>query len=166
MKKLAILFISTVVLFLTGCAAYKPVPEGYAGPVAMVRDSTEIEDGTKARMFFIEQVDGNRIDNSRSATKQSNYGRGFSLATQIVERAVPIETMKVKLVGTHVVGAPIHEFASRMAGTFFDVEGVVEFTPKPNGKYIVKGVLKKGASSIWVEDEANNEPATIKIVSK
>jgi hypothetical protein len=45
--------------------------------------------------------------------------------------------------------API---ASQIAGTFFSVEWVVEFTPKPDGKYTAKGELKKEKSSIWIEN--------------
>jgi hypothetical protein len=154
------------VLLLSSCASYKPVPEGYTGAVATIRDTSETEDGTKAQQFYLAEIDGNRVENSRSATRQSSYGTGFSLFARGFERPVPVRAMKVKLIGSHVVAAPIHEFASRAAGTFFQVEGIVDFTPKPNVRYVVRGELKKGNSSVWIEDEATNEVVTVKVTSK
>jgi hypothetical protein len=151
------------VFLLSSCASYKPVPEGYTGSVATIRDTSETEDGSKARQFYLAEIDGNRVENSRSATRQSSYGTGFSLFARGFERPVPIRAMKVKLIGSHVVAAPIHEFASRAAGTFFEVEGVVEFTPKPEGRYVVRGELKKGISSVWIEDENSKEIVTAKV---
>ena len=52
-----------------------------------------------------------------------------------------------------------------MAGTFYSVEGVVNFTPRPDGKYIVKGELGKAKSSVWIEDVDTGKPVTL-IVTK
>lgn len=71
--------------------------------------------------------------------------------------------MKVKLVGTHQTAAPIHEIASRMSGTFFSVEGVVEFKPLERHRYEVTGELMKQRSCVWVADATTAEPATEKV---
>jgi hypothetical protein len=152
-----------VVALSSGCAAYKPVPEGYTGPVATLRDASETEDVSKARQFYVAAIDGNRVENSRSVTRQASHGMGFLLISRGYERTVPVRAMKVKLIATHVVSAPIHELASRAAGTFFEVEGVVDFTPKAGVRYVVRGELKKNASSVWIEDEATNEVVTAKV---
>jgi hypothetical protein len=165
MKTRALLLFS-VLAFLAGCAMYEPVSGGYNGPVAVIRDSAESEDTMKGRLFFVEEVDNNRINNIRISTRQASAGRGFWLATGYAMRPVPARTMRLKLVGTHVVAAPIHEMASRAIGTFFDVEGVIEFTPRPNGKYTVRGELKKNASSVWIEDDETREPASAKVTVK
>ena len=74
--------------------------------------------------------------------------------------------MKLKLRGTHITGAPIHARFSQAAGTFFSVEGTVEFTPSPGGYYEVKGELKKEGSSVWIEDARTDERVTEKIIRK
>jgi len=155
-----------VALALHGCAAYKPVPDGYTGPVAEVADSGTPGDGKKSTAFALMEVDGNSIDNSFRASASASYGRGLALTTLYVARPVPAKPMKVRLKGSHMTGAPIHAMVSQMAGTFFSVEGVVDFTPAPGGRYVVMGELKKGASSVWIEDRATGLPVTGKIVEK
>lgn len=159
-------FCALLLVVLSGCASYKPVPEGYTGPVATVSDSGFAEDGSKAQLFVLSEVDGNRIDTSIGASAGASHGRGFALTTSIIERQVPAKPMKVALRATHTTAAPIHAIASQMAGTFFSVDGVVDFSPQPNGKYVVKGELKKDASSVWIEDANTQQPVTEKIVKK
>jgi hypothetical protein len=120
--------------FLVGCATYKPVPDGYTGPVASVADSGFPEGGTKAQLFVLSEVDGNKIPNSFTASAQASYGQGFRLNTRFVERLVPAKTMKVVIRGSHATGAPIQAMLSQAAGTFFSVEGAVEFTPKADAR--------------------------------
>lgn len=154
-------------LILTACAThYNPVPDGYTGPVATVIDTGVTEDGTRARIFYVESIDDVRIDNARSATRRSSYGTGMSLHMKTHQRQIPVRAMKLKLVGSHVVAAPIHEIASRAAGTFFEVEGVIDFTPQPGATYLVRGDLKKQGSSVWLEQVGVDGPVTSKIVGK
>lgn len=155
-----------VAFALHGCATYQPVAEGYAGPVAEVADSGSPGDGKKSTAFAVMEVNGNNIDNSFRASAGASYGKGFALTTRYVTRTVPAVPMKVRLQGSHMTGAPIHAIAAQMAGTFFSVEGVVDFTPAPGGKYVVKGVLQKEGSSVWIEDRATGLPVTEKIVGK
>jgi hypothetical protein len=109
------------------------------------------------------EIDGLAISNSVAATTGASSGQGMNLSTVYLQRAIPARPMKVKLLGTHKTAAPIHEMGSRMAGTFFSVEGVVEFSPEPDGKYIVKGELKKEGSSVWIENVATKQPVTQKV---
>ncbi|MBX3664754.1 MAG: hypothetical protein KF834_03620 [Burkholderiales bacterium] len=163
MKKISTAIALTL---LTGCAAYKPIPEGYAGPVATVADSGSYEDGTKARIFAMTDVDGNRIMNSFWASANASHGRGFALTMVVSERQVPAKPMQVTLKGSHTTAAPIHAIASKMAGTYFSVEGTVNFEPKPNARYVVRGELKKEGSSVWIEDIQTGRAVTEKIVEK
>ena len=78
---------------------------------------------------------------------------------------MPVRPMKVKIKASHMTAAPIHEIASRASGNFFSVEGIVDFDPKPDGRYYVKGLLGSQGSSVWIEDEATGKPATA-VVSK
>ena len=162
-------FLSTLALssvfLISGCATYQPVPKEYTGPTATLRDSGFSEDNTKAQMFAATQVDGHQIMNAFWASELESRGRGASLTTSFPERKVKASPMKVTLEASHATGAPIAAIASQMAGTFFSVRGVVDFSPKPDGKYIVKGDLKKEKSSVWIEDVETGRPVT-EVVSK
>jgi hypothetical protein len=151
-------------LIVAGCATYQPVPPGYAGPTALLSDRAVRESGTKAQLFVAEEIDGHRIQDGIAATARRSYGLGFQVMTEVVERDVPVRPMKVKIKATHVTGAPIHALLSEAAGTFFSVEGVVDFTPEPGKKYFVWGELKAHGSSVWISEEGTNRaPATEKI---
>jgi hypothetical protein len=162
MKTIKHVFVIALALVLSACASYRPVPEGYSGPVAVIRDSAQTESVAKGQLFYVQSIDGNAIHNARNATRQSSANTGFIVNARDSERRVPIRAMKLRLIATHVTGAPIHELASRAAGTFFSVEGDVEFTPKAGATYVVRGELKKGASSVWIEDATSQaiEPGT------
>lgn len=163
MKNLIVLLIATC---LFGCATYKPIPDGYTGPQATVTDSGHSEDGTKAQLFALTSIDGNQIMDSFWESAIASQGHGFALTVVISDRQVPAAPMKATLKGSHTTAAPIHAIASKMAGTFYSVEGNVDFSPKPNGKYIVKGELNKVGSVVWIEDAETGQPATEKIVGK
>ena len=74
--------------------------------------------------------------------------------------------MKVHLKGSHTTGAPIAAMISQAAGTFYSVEGTVEFSPQPGGQYLVKGELGKEASSVWIEDAYTGQLVTEKVVKR
>ncbi|HTE14881.1 MAG TPA: hypothetical protein VK642_07365 [Burkholderiales bacterium] len=155
-----------IAMFLHGCATYQPIPEGYTGPVALVADSGVPESGTRARIFALMEIDGNKITNAFSASANASQGQGFRLTTKFVSRPLPARPMKVKLLASHTTAAPIHALFSQAAGNFFSVEGVVDFVPEPGGEYVVKGDLKKDGSSVWIEDIRTKQPVTQKIVEK
>ncbi len=155
-----------VFLSLTGCATYKHVPDGYTGPVAQLGDSGIQLSGGKGELYYVASINGNQIENARTATGRASYGRGFSLTMDRVWRPVKIEPMKLKIVGTHVTAAPIHEIASRAIGEFFSVEGEVEFTPVAGKEYLVVGELTKAQASVWVQDQETKQSVTKKIVAR
>ena len=115
---------------------------------------------------MVTEVDGERVPNSNSESSKISSGTGFSLNTVFATREVPAKALKLKLVATHITGAPIHALFSHAAGTFFSVDGVVDFTPLAGGKYVVKGELKKEGSSVWIEDETTGRVVTEKIVAR
>jgi hypothetical protein len=155
----------TCALLVSGCATYEPVSKEYTGPTATLRDTGMSEDGSKAQMFAAMEIDGNRVMNAFWASANASQGRGNSLSTVFPERKLKAAPMKVTIKGSHATGAPIAAIASQMAGTFFSVEGVVDFTPKPDGRYIVKGELKKEKSTVWIEDLETGKPVSA-VISK
>jgi hypothetical protein len=152
---------------LVGCASVpEPVPADYKGPVVSLEDTGAREDGSKAQFFVAIEIDGNRMNNSVWETRAASRGQGFSLTPQYTTRNVPARPMKLKLLGTHQTAAPIHEMASRMAGTFFSVEGIVDFKPVEGRRYEVIGELKKERSCVWIADAETKAEATEKVCTK
>lgn len=163
MKKL---LISVAIATLAGCATYTPIPENYTGPIATVIDSGKYEDSSKAQIFAITEIDGHGIRDSFGTSRQASYGQGATLRLELTERQVPARAMKVKIRGSHATGAPIQELASRAIGTFFEVEGVVEFNPQADKRYKVVGTLSKQDSAVWIEDEVTHQPVTQKVLNQ
>jgi hypothetical protein len=152
---------------VTGCATlYEPVPEDYTGPKALVLDSVFQETINKGQFFVLAAIDGHPIETSLGATRKASSGQGFLLTISRVHRKIPAKPMRVKLVATHATAAPILEISGRIAGTFFSVEGEVEFVPQDGGSYAVTGELKKEGSSVWIEDSNTKQPVTEKVTGK
>ena len=150
-----------VALVLAGCATYSPsVPENYSGPRAQLEDSFKAHSGSKADFFVAEEIDGAKIENSHVATLRSNQGRGMSMTPALVSRPLVAEKpLKIGIKGRTHFAAPI----LAMAGTVYQVKGVVEFTPKANGKYVVRGEFGEKYSAIWIEDSTTNQPIGNKV---
>jgi Maltose operon periplasmic protein precursor (MalM) len=131
--------------------------------MATVEDTGEAESGSKAQLFVMAEIDGKSIRNSIVDSQRNNSGRGFSLSTTLTAREIPAQRMKVKLIGTHLTGAPIQSIFSQISGSFYRVEGVVDFDPVPNKRYIVKGELGKNSSFVWIADADTGQPVTEKV---
>lgn len=137
-------------LLLTGCATYSPsVPDGYVGPRAQLEDSAKTFSSSKADFFVVEEIDGSKVDNSLNETLRRNQGRGMSMTTYFVSRPlIAGRPIKITVKGRTHYAAPIQALTS----TVFQVKGLVEFTPIPNGRYVVRGELSDNYSAVWVED--------------
>ena len=161
------LCLAIAVFSLVGCASVpEPVPADYKGPVASLADTGVSEDGSKAQLFVAIEMDGNRMNNSVWETRAASSGQGFSLTPQYITRNIPVRPMKLRLLGTHQTAAPIHEIASRIAGTFFSVEGVVDFSPVEGRQYEITGELKKGDSCVWIVEAETKAPASERVCTK
>jgi hypothetical protein len=142
------------ILALSACAT-SPIPEGYTGPTATIRDWAVPESSTRARFFYVSEVDGRTIRNSLAATRAANSGRGFSLAPVVIERKVPATVLRLKLEARTAYGAPIQELV--MAARMYSVEAVIEAELKPNVTYLVRGQLEEGKTAVWLEEEGSGE---------
>jgi hypothetical protein len=162
MKKLLACLAFT--LLITGCATVsKPVPDGYTGPVVSLSDTGVREDGTKGQFFAALEIDGSPIQNAVRESRMASSGQGFSLTTRYTTRDIPVRPMKIKLIATHLTAAPIQEIAGRVAGTFFSVDGMADFSPTAGRRYEVTGELKKEKSCVWIVDAESKAPATEKV---
>lgn len=148
----------------TSCATYAPsVPEGYAGPRAQLEDSALTHSSSKADFFVVERLDDARIDNSLNETVRRNQGRGMRMTPYFVSRAVIAEKpIKISVAGRTHYAAPIQA----MTGTVYQVKGVVEFTPKANARYVVRGELGENYSAVWIEEAESRQHVGQKVEVK
>lgn len=148
---------------LGGCATFAPaVPEGYTGPVAIIKDSVKPHSQSKADFFYLSEIDGRRIEDSRVRTRQMNQGRGFNMSPSVVERNVPAQQATFTLVGRTEYAAPI----LALTNTVYQVTGKITFTPEKYRNYIVRGELGESYSAVWLEDEADGRTIGEKIEVK
>lgn len=139
---------------LSGCATFTPsVPEGYSGPVSVVKDSVKSLSQSKADFFYVSEINDQRIEDSRVRTLQVNRGRGFSMSPAIVERNVPARRATFTLVGRTEYAAPI----LALTNTVYQVTGKVTFAPETYRSYVVRGELGENYSAVWLEDEADGK---------
>ena len=137
-------------LAVTGCAT-SPIPEGYSGPIATIRDSAASETSTRAQFFFLSEIDGQPVKNVLGATRQANSGRGFSLNTVPFSRTVPAKQATFTIDGKIGYGAPIQEIVNM--ATVYTVQKKVTFAPQSNRTYVVKGTLTADRRDVWIEDD-------------
>ena len=94
------LWLLLCILAVSGCATYKPVPEGYKGKTTYLTDSLVSEDATKAQAFAVIGINGNAVPNSFSDSAAASFGRGFSLNAFRRSREIPVLPMKLTLRGS------------------------------------------------------------------
>jgi len=147
--------IAWLALSITGCATYAPsVPDGYTGPQAVLDDSAKTYGRSKADFFVAEQIDGVNVDNSLNETRRRNQGRGMSMTPYFISRSLVAEKpLKVAIKGITHYAAPIQA----LTGTVYQIEGVVEFTPKVDTRYVVRGELGKSYSAVWIEEAESRQ---------
>jgi hypothetical protein len=151
MQKLVTLAVVTVLL--GGCATFSsPIPENYSGPLATIKDSVKSYGVRKADLFYVTHVNEIKIEDSRSKTRQVNYGRGMNMTPVVLERKVPAQSSTVKIVGRTEYAAPI----LALTNTVYEISGDVKFTPEKDRAYIVKGELGENYSAVWIEDSESN----------
>lgn len=142
-----------------------PVPKNYAGPTATIRDSMEYEgeDFYGTPMYYVRKFDGKPIENAESATQEKSRGMGFGMFPVGASRKVPIRKMKLTLVARNVQATALEELNYSLTGKAFKAEGDVEFEPRPDRVYIVRGKVGPKLTSVWIEDFVTHEILTEKI---
>jgi len=141
-----------LIVFLAGCATTtSPIPENYTGPLATVKDSVKPYSAGKADFFYLSDVDGRRIANSRIATRVTNQGRGMYMKPVVLIRQVPAQPSRFKIFGRTEYAAPILALTS----TVYQVTGEIQITPEADKTYVVKGELGENYSAVWIEEEGS-----------
>jgi hypothetical protein len=159
MPRLAVTLVAA--LALVACATYhNPLPENYSGPTARLRDSVTSYNGTKADYFFLYQYNGTSIRQTYDVSVENSRGNGFMLLPpEVIDRAVPAERGRFYLLGRTHYAAPIQELVHGV----YMVKGEVNFTPKADASYIIRGTLGPSLAEIWIEDAATGQIASTKL---
>jgi hypothetical protein len=164
----SLLLPGALVFALSGCATalHNPLPAGYTGPTAHISDSVQPRSSSVANVYAVVEVDGRGIANTFGASARASQGQGFQLTTLTVDRYIPAAPTKLKLRAHPVTGAPVQTMAMQMAGTYFKVEGEVDFAPRPGARYVVRGELKKEGAAVWIEDLDTGQAVTERFMQR
>ena len=149
MKVGVILIVS---LALSACSTFNPIPEGYTGPTAVIKDSFSEKSASNAHYFELEKVNENRISDSFGATRQKYYGQGMYFEPVMVEHEVLPERQSFTISG--FVFYPTD--AQLLFSNNLSVEGIVTFTPKAGETYTVSGTVIDDVSEVWLQDSSGN----------
>jgi hypothetical protein len=147
---------------LPSCVSTYKIPEGYAGPTAIIKDTATKTGITKAEAFQVSKINGLMDTTSPMATP---YGGGLAVSLRESQRTVPAGSpITITLSGGNIYAADGAALADMMSGNAKKyVTGDVVFTPKPNGIYKVNGVAGKDSSTVWVEEEVARKVVTEKL---
>lgn len=152
MKRFFLVVISCLVL--AGCKTTSEyLPEGYKGRTAILSDSssnfvqTNILLPAHVDFFYAEKIDNKSVQNALVATSSRFEGRGFIFTPQRVQRRIPVKKITVNIVGRTYHGAPIGAIFRKS----YLVKGTVRFRPVPGKRYVVRGKLGPGRSSVWIQ---------------
>jgi len=146
-----LLLLCALLIIMAGCSYAPSVPENYAGPLASVKDTVKKKGPTRANIYYLESIDGNRIYNSNISTMENSAGKGIyaDLKPNVIERDIPARKSSVALVG-------IRQYVSGVEALTSDnyyVTGEVNFNPEEGKRYVVNGNLADEYSSVWIEEE-------------
>jgi hypothetical protein len=166
MKTLAVLIAGAVALAACTTAPTRPMPPAGV-PTAELNDSLdEDSDGSNGRVFAVWALNDAEVPNAARNVQRVGFGAGAGVLPYLLARPIEAKPAKVRVVGKHLVKAPIDEITRRARGTFQSVEGVVDFSPQPNIVYRVTGKLSAAHSEIWIEEAESKRIVTSKVVVK
>jgi hypothetical protein len=163
MMQFANLAIAAAIVLLGGCATQTSVlPKDYAGPTAVIADSSYDYSKRKSDFFYLDAIDGKPVANALDKTARMNLGHGLAQRVQGSDRPVAAKSTVFHIVASTHYAAPI----LAMAGTSYYVDGDVTFTPVAGATYVVKGSLGPDYSAVWIEDQGNGRQMGNKLIIK
>lgn len=151
--------------FLSNCVgpSYK-IPAGYTGPMATLKNSGSAVSAVRAEIFNVYKIDG--LHSNAKSPMATPYGGGPFVTLRESYTEIPAKKVIVNIVGHDLYAADGMALLGKLSGAERKpVSGDVELNPKPNGVYVVRGLLGKQSSSVWIEDAATGKPVTRKVVS-
>lgn len=161
--KLLTFALPVLVAFTTGCATVRPTsgaqPEIYRGPTAAIYDSADAVSNGQRNLYFVESVDGRKIESSLDATVSATRDKGLTISPVVLWRAVPARQSKLTLVAATVYAAPIQALLGKSCRTVGEV--VVDL--KEGVTYRVAGNVSPNECSAWLEEHPSGARASDKV---
>ena len=117
---------------------------------------------SEAIFFVVQEVDGQRVESSLAASRQLSRGMGARMRVAYVERPVKAGKVKLRLLGTVAMAAPIDEFFK--SGRVFSAQGETEVELRPGMRYRVNGVVDSLRREVWIEEEEGGRVVGKKVV--
>ncbi|MEH6565941.1 MAG: hypothetical protein V7756_11505 [Halopseudomonas sp.] len=155
---LKILVSLTLFGLLAGCVAAPVVPP-IQGPKAVIDDSYLREGQGQAHFFYVESIDGKWVKNTYSETYLKSISTGAAFVMTGQSRELRAEDTRLALVGR--IGFAVGLQEMMYSGERYLVEGSVNFSPKADTHYLVKGALTPEGSAVWVEDTQGNLASSV-----
>jgi hypothetical protein len=150
--RLAALTITITAVALAGCQAFAPQPDVASVPHGAVTDSHIDVTADRVDTFRVLQVNGHRVLELGDQPIKK-IGHDF---TNVVAAGHPV---RVEVEGF----AAYYNTARRMFWDPMHVQGVVEFVPVADAKYVLRGTVTPDLSTVWIENEATHEVVGAKV---
>ena len=143
---------STLIVALAGCQAMAPEPDVATVPHAAVTDSHIDVSADRIDTFRVLEVDGHRVlELGDQPIKKIGHDFSYLVAAG---RPVRVEVEAL---------AFYNNTARRMFWDPMHVQGVIQFVPAADAKYVVHGAVTPELSSVWVENAATHEIVGAKV---
>jgi hypothetical protein len=164
MKHLPLLALAAACL-LCACALpreWKADPQPPAGPTAVVADSYVGAGRYRYDLFYISQINGVLVETSFASTGRRNAGvlRQHQGKPDAIYRLVSAERPLTLVVEARPF---FSSWLPALSAKAEEVSGTVEFTPRTDATYTVKGFIGEKYAAVWVEDDKTNEVVGRKI---
>ena len=156
MKSYRFGFPAVLALALPSCVSYYNLPKDYTGPTAMIRNTGTAHDAFKSSVFEVAKIEGKL---SNASAMQTPRGGGPVVQMGNSEVKVPAgQPLQIELSGHDQFAADGPALLYAMGGKVAKpAKATLNFTPKANATYAVKGQLAKEGSSVWMEDTATGK---------
>jgi hypothetical protein len=149
-----LIFSLALIVMLNACTTYAPpIPPGYQGPLAVMKDTVVVHSARKADFFYLSEINGQQVEDSRLKTLAMNYGQGMRMTPHVIERNIPAVLATFKIVGRTEYAAPILAILNPV----YQVSGLVKFDPGEFKSYVVRGQLGENYSAVWIEEETTRK---------
>lgn len=142
------------IITLSACVTYESsIPKGYKGSLASISDTYTNKTHHTAHVFYVEKINNKDTHNAAGSAVGNSFGQG-KLVIQGIKRQVATESTQLKIVGQTVFSSPA--IALVFNDEYYAIDTELEFTPKQDQYYLVKGVLTPTYQAIWIEDINGN----------
>lgn len=109
--------------------------------------------------FYVSQINGKPIENSRSKTLSMNRGRGLNMTPNLVERDVSVNLSTYTLVGVTEYAAPI----LALTNPVYEVKGEIQAALEKDKVYEVRGELGENYAAVWLGETITHKMVGNKI---